>query len=42
MGSKTMRTKNIRKNKKVRSGVKRKNANNAKGTTPKFAVHTDK
>ena len=42
MGSKTLKTKRIRKNKLKASGKKRKNANENKGTTPKFPIHKDK
>jgi hypothetical protein len=39
MGSKTKKTRIIRKNKVKAAGKKRKAANRNKGTTPKFAIH---
>jgi len=42
MGSRTMKTRNIRRNKSTKQGKKRKHENNNKGSTPKFAIHPDK
>lgn len=42
MVSNTAVTRNKRENKKIKSGKKRKAANNNKGTTPKFSIHPEK
>ena len=42
MGSRTKQTRIIRKNKVKSTGRIRKNANENKGTKPKFAINPDK
>ena len=42
MGSRTKQTRIRRKNKEKNTGRDRKNANENKGTTPKFAIHVEK
>tara|TARA_Y100000590_G_scaffold470525_1_gene666025 strand:- start:840 stop:965 length:126 start_codon:yes stop_codon:yes gene_type:complete len=41
MASDALRTYNRRKNKKSKTGKKRKSENENKGTTPKFPIHKD-
>jgi hypothetical protein len=42
MASNTTQTRIIRKTKTKKQGSKRKNANENKGSTPKFAIHQEK
>jgi len=41
VGSKTKKTRTIRKNKLKKQGAKRKANDRNKGTTPKFSIHPE-